>query len=117
VCTAYNITWSVIRNVIKSFALGTDSYLVSQYVLRHVRVLASNTSLRPSYTNVGKVFPTTDALTLSEGTPTFLLDALPSGVWLKRTPSVDQVAPDKWSITQEYWHAETYNSFIYETAT
>jgi len=51
-----------------------------------------------------------------ENIPTTINFELPTGWWLKRTPTVEQTAADKSTITQEYWHADAYDPFVYEVA-
>jgi len=84
--------------------------------LRHTVVITSNSTIQPVLTNVGKVYSTA-ALQSAENIPGTIKFSLPDGYWLKRTPTVDQYGTDKWQITQEYWHADSYSTFLYEEAT
>jgi len=97
-------------------AKGVEAYTVSQFVLRHTVVITSNSTIQPVLTNVGKVYSTA-ALQSAENIPGTIKFSLPDGYWLKRTPTVDQYGTDKWQITQEYWHADSYSTFLYEEAT
>lgn len=112
VAVALGCTRSVIKSLIDSMSRGVDSFLVSQYVLRHTVTVASGSSIRASYTGVGYVY-STDQLTAAETIPNNIIFSLPTGVWLKRTPTVDQISYDRWQIVQEWWHADAYDSFIY----
>ena len=94
---------------------GTESFNVSQYVLRHTQTVPPNSNVKPSLTNVGKVFSTT-LLSTAESIPGTILFTLPDGSWLKRTPTVEQTGNGKFQITQEWWHAIAYSPFLYETA-
>jgi hypothetical protein len=91
-----------------------EAFPVSQYVLRKTLIVPSNTNLRPALENVGKIFTTTNQLKTSESIPTTLLFVLPEGVWLKRTPTVQQITSDKWQALQEWWHADDYSRFVFE---
>lgn len=108
----YSISSTVIESFVRSLLAGVDSYLVSQYVLRHTVTVASGSSIRASYTGVGYVYSTAQIVAI-ENIPNNLIFSLPEGVWLKRTPTVDQVTYDRWQITQEWWHADAYDPFIY----
>jgi len=106
---------AIIAGLISAFAQGIESYPHSQWVLRHVLVIAANSSIRPSLVNVGRMY-TTDMLRAVESIPDTLKFDLPSGWWLKRTATVEQTAADKFTIAQEYWHADSFDSFVYDMA-
>lgn len=106
------MNWAPWLALITSLARGEESYSVSQYVLRHVLTIGSNSTIKPSYDNVGRMYSTA-SLEAAEQIPSTLKFVLPAGFWLKRTPTVDQTAADKYQITQEWWHAEQYDPFIY----
>ena len=106
---------SVFRALIMSMSLGVEAYTVSQWVLRHTLIISSRSSIRPSLFNVGKVF-TTHHLRAVERIPTTIMFDLPDGWWLKRTPTAEQTSADKFTISQEWWHADTYDPFVYEVA-
>jgi hypothetical protein len=88
---------------------------VSQWVLRHTIIIAANSTIKPSLINVGKVF-TTQMVQLIENIPATLKFDLPQGWWLKRTPTVEQTSADKFTITQEFWHGDAFDPFVYEVA-
>lgn len=100
---------------LEALGRGVESWTISQYVLRHTTVIGGRSRIRPALDNVGKVF-TTGRLKGAEAIPSTLMFDLPEGYWLKRTPSVRQTAPDKWTITQEWWHADAYDGFVYDLA-
>jgi hypothetical protein len=105
-------TWEAF---IKSRCSGVESYSVSQWVLRHTIIIAANSTIKPSLINVGKVF-TTQMVQLIENIPATLKFDLPQGWWLKRTPTVEQTSADKFTITQEFWHGDAFDPFVYEVA-
>lgn len=107
--------WSVWLGFIGAMARGAEAFSVSQYVLRRVRTVLSNTSIKPSLANVGKIYSTAQ-LQSTEPVPATILFDLPEGYWLKRTPTVSQVTSQKWEISEEWWHADFYESFIYDPA-
>lgn len=109
-------SYALFDSVIAELAKGVEAYTVSQFVLRHSVVITSNSTIKPALDNVGKVY-TTSALESAENIPATLKFNLPDGVWLKRTPTVEQYGSDKWTVTQEYWHADSYSTFLYEEAT
>lgn len=118
-CDSLGIDRTVIRGLINSLAKGVESKSISQFVLRRVLVVASNTSIKPAYDGVNKIW-TTENLNTDPSTggeiPGTILFVLPGGYWLKRTPTVEQQTYDKWQITQEWYHADQYDSFVYDLA-
>jgi hypothetical protein len=104
-----------LRALIRELAAGTDAWPISRYVLRHTLTVAWGSSIRPAYTNVGRMI-STQSLIATERPSFFLLDDLPAGYWLKRTPKVTQSGPGRWSVIQEWWHADAFSEFIYGTA-
>jgi hypothetical protein len=105
------------RGLIYDMGRGVEGFSLPQYVLRRVTIVPSGTNLRPALGNVGKIFTSTARLKASERIPQTLLFILPDGVWLKRTPTVQQTASDRWEVQQEWWHADDYSRNIYQTAT
>lgn len=106
---------AVLMPLLLSLTKGVESYTVSQWVLKHTLVIAANSTIKPSKTNIGKMYATA-SLIEAESIPNTLRFDLPDGYWLKRTPTVDQTAADKWTISQEWWHADAYDPFIYQEA-
>jgi hypothetical protein len=109
------INSTIIKEFIGLMCMGTDTYTVSQYVLRRTVEVPWNTSFKPSLTNVGNVY-STSSLTSIELIPSSIKFTLPDGYWLKRTPTMEQQASGTWQVTQEWWHADSYSTFIYEQA-
>lgn len=110
----------VLRQVITDMIDGVESFNEAQWVVRKTTIIASNAgdTLKPSYTNINKIYTTTDLFSVAEGVPSTLMFILPAaGVWLKRSPDVSQIAADKWSVEQEFWHGLSYSNLIYEVAT
>lgn len=108
------LAWEPFRNLIYLMIQGIESYQFSAYVLRHTLTVPSNTSLTPSYANVGKQYSST-SLVGSESIPTAILGQIDSlaGFWLKQTPSAQQITYDKFTLTQEFWWSQSYSTYIY----
>lgn len=102
-----------LRLLVRDIAAGVESWPVSRYVLRHTLTVALGTTIRPNYVNVGEM-SSSSALVSDEALSFFLLDVLPEGYWLKRTPRTTQTGPGRWNIVQEWWHADAYSAFIYD---
>jgi hypothetical protein len=113
----------VFKEVAHLLSKGVETYPVSQFVLRKTRVVFDGTSIRPDYQHVLKPM-TLATLRAHEEVPTtllFALDGMPrqgdttiaEGIWLKQTPTVQQTGSDKWTITEEWWHADRAEPFIY----
>lgn len=94
---------------------GVETWSISQWVLRHTVIVAANSSIRPSLINVGRMY-TTEMVRSVEAIPATIMFELPAGYWLKRSPTVEQTASDKFTLSQEYWHADAYDPFVYEIA-
>jgi hypothetical protein len=99
---------------------GVETYWMSHWVLRHRVIIAraSLTTIRPEYRNVDKIFASTSDLGNLESMPSIVFEELPlpEGVWLKKSPRRDQIASDKWQITQEYYWADDYSNVAYDPA-
>jgi hypothetical protein len=114
---------TALQSVIENIARGVESWTISQYVLRRTVTLAANAgdALKPAYTYVGKVMTKAQVESL-EGVPSTLKFNLPDATvpgdpcYLKRTPTVTQVAADKWQVVSEWWHADDYSDLIYDPA-
>jgi hypothetical protein len=111
-----NISATPFLNYIRSKVNGVVSWTVSQWVLRNTKLIANNSTIKPSLLNVGKVYSTEQLRTVELIPATIKFDLAP-GFWLKRTPTIEQTAADKWTIVQEWWHGDAYDPLIYEVAT
>lgn len=94
--------------------LGTQSYTISQYVLRATIAVPGtfNPAVPITALNVGKVYEDNADLIVAEAIPA-LPFALPAGMWLKRTPVWTQQDGRRWQYVQEWWHATTWSARLY----
>lgn len=108
-----------IDEMVKRLAAGTESYLESKYVLRKVETVRKNSSIRPSFANVNRVF---NYATLISAEPSLSYQNLiqASGLtnlnWLKGTPRVRPTQDGLWQIEQEFKGAEKWDTWIYPAA-
>lgn len=109
---------TVLDGLMKALARGVETKQISQFVLRRVLIIPENSTIVPFYDYVNEVLTTTE---LSTGTdpgagtiPATIKFTLPPGVWVKQTPTVERAASNKWQITQEWWHADAVEPFIYD---
>jgi hypothetical protein len=100
---------------IQSRLRGTQAFMVSAYSLIRQQTWASEAVATVSLANVGRVFTTAQLIAI-EGVPTGLIFPLASGVWLKKTPTVQQQEDGRYVATNEWWWAERYDPFVYEAA-
>lgn len=124
---AANAVGSLAGNSLKFYKLlraGVKSIRIFEPVLRHSLTVRSDYTIAITLTNVGKIY-TTAQLSSVEGVPSILLFNLPSGSvarsdalsvgygWLKKYPSVTQIAGGKWQIVQEWeygvWSTDLYS--------
>lgn len=103
----------------EKIAKGIEAYTVSQYVLRKTEIVRTGASLAASHANVNKIFGYS-ALTAAEpslaGYDLVAAASLTGLFWLKRTPDVRPTQNGLYEIVTEYWGAEEWDSWIYETA-
>lgn len=109
---------TVIEGLIKALARGIESKSISQFVLKRVLTVVSTTSIKPAYDGVNKVITTANLEAgVDPGAPSIpstLLFVLPDGYWLKQAPTVTRKTSTTWELTQEWWHADKYDTFVYE---
>jgi hypothetical protein len=83
------------------------------WVLKREKLISSNSTIRPNKDNVKRMFSKATLLASEGLTDTEIIGALPEGYWLKLPSRTKRVSFDKWSIEQEYWHAERYAYWLY----
>lgn len=109
----------IISDLISALCRGEESKPISQYVLRRVRTVPFNTNIKPNYTGVNKIITTASLKAAGDpgakSIPGTLLFELPEGFWAKQTPTVRQVTSTTWEITEEWWFAERYDPFVWDT--
>ena len=113
-----------LKKFIRALARGVVGYPVSQYVVRNTKVVAKGygsfvDAAIPAYTYVGKILTTSD-LQNGFGVPGEISFVMPGGYWLQRTPTVlpdNSTTSQQWVITQEWWHTDEYDDFVYDPIT
>ena len=113
------------QKVLDLLNAGIKSRVVEQQVLRRTRIVSNKYAIKDSLTNVGKILKASNIATY-ENVPTELMFNLPSDYaalstidgltrhygWLKRFPTVLQLAEGKWQINLEYdwglWSDDLY---------
>lgn len=104
---------------------GSRSFYASQYVFRMTQVVASTYQQQVSFANVGKVYTATQMQAEANPPATlfFSISAVssrtavtsPEGYlygWLKQTPTINQIANYKFSVTNEWW-LDDWSTWIY----
>jgi hypothetical protein len=102
---------------------GGDSFVTDQYVLRKTQLITSRYTAIIARSGVNKIW-TTAQITGSETIPQFISNELgqltaPTARtgyqwgWLKKAPTVLQVAGNKFQLTQEWW-LEQWSTFVYD---
>jgi hypothetical protein len=100
------------KAILTMFRDGVESYIISQYVLRKTIVVPTSSKDIYALANVNKRVSVAE-MSSKEGVPSGLKFAMPDyGEWLKKAPQVDYQR-NKMTISQEYWHAEDWNNYIY----
>lgn len=104
---------------------GTDSFTLSQYVLKKTSVVGSNYTAQIAFSGINKRWTTTQ-INAAEAIPTSVIfsittleTSLPAAgtgfawSWLKRTPTVRAIARNRLEVSQE-WYLEAWSTWIYE---
>ena len=96
----------------------TQGYTISQYVLRRVQTIDPAWTSQIDATNANNYYSSTANLLAAEpNIPTIIIPTFPAGMWLKRTPKIQQQSNGKYEATQEWWHADSWSSLFYNLAT
>lgn len=116
IANAYGLNLAVMQELFSALGRGSKSKMIPAYVLRRTRQITENATLKPDDANVGKVY-TTAQLQVAEPIPFTIKWSMPEGIWLKMAPDVKPIqGTPRWSITQEWWWAEYYDTFVYDPA-
>ena len=93
-------SWSTGMKELKYHMLhGAETYYETAYIFRRSKYGAKDSQIGEAFTNINTVATVDPAW----GTPMGLLvNSLTPGEWLKRPSSVENYAPGKWRITEEY---------------
>ena len=94
----------VTADLVDELSRGSETYVVSQFVLRNTVVLAENYAGTVNIANVNEVYPNWSALASAELTLSLpLIPAIASlaGEWLKKTPTFEPQGKDKWRVERE----------------
>jgi len=112
---AYGFHEPAFNRLIHLLARGVKAFPVSQFVLRRTRIIANNfnvNNLKEIYSPVFKRW-STSTLKQREGIPSNIRFVLPEGEWVKQTPDIKQTTASKWTVTEEWWHADLWEEEIY----
>lgn len=101
---------------------GLESFVVDQYVLRKSQLITSRYTATIARVGINKIW-TTAQVQAAESMPTFISNELNQLVaptartgylwgWLKKSPTVTQVAGNKFQVAQEWW-LEQWSTFVY----
>lgn len=102
----------ILYRLIAMYARGVKSFPVAQFVLKRTRVVADNYSEKAEYDDIFKR-RTTESLKAAYGIPATLIYFIPEGEWIKKTPSMKKTGVRKWTLTEEWWHADKWEVEIY----
>jgi hypothetical protein len=95
---------------------GVDSFPVGQFVLQRQMTYARDTICKVDFDKVGWVYTTTSLKMTYATIPAIIVSNLPEGYWLKRQPSLKSSAT-KYVLSQEFWHADDVEPFLYADKT
>ncbi len=113
-CGSLGINYNVIAGIMNSMLNGVTSFYFFAYVVRHNIVVPFGSNIGPVYTNVAQVLTSPQMYALEKfPAPPVAPFQLPDQVWLKKSPTVRQIAADRWAISQEYRGADSFDTNIY----
>ena len=97
---------------------GFDADPQFSWVLKRTTVISrkSSNALRPNKENVLRMFSGPSLQTIEGLRDGEIIGLLPKGYWLKTPAIIERSGIDKWTVTQEYWHAEQYEFYKYGKA-
>jgi hypothetical protein len=110
------VVWKFVQDLLQ----GTKIFQVDQHVLKHTMIVPTSTAIqaRPATdTSIGKMLTRATLINTDhapETVPGF--GPLPAtGFWWKRRPESDPdtPGPDKWTVTQEYWHVDAFSTLLF----
>lgn len=113
---ASSFSRDVYDGLIKSLIAGVEAFPVSTYVLRRTITLPARTTLAPAFEYSNKIFTSASLVAYETTIPSNLVSALPAGYWQKKTPTAAQQSDGRWVYRVEYWWAQEFDEFLYETA-
>lgn len=112
---SYGFHKDALIELVRLYGRGVKAFPVSQFVLRRTRVLAKNYdrgNLTDIYDDIFKR-RTTSSLESSEAIPGDIRFIMPQGEWVKQTPDMLQTSATKWTLKEEWWHADKWEKEIY----
>jgi hypothetical protein len=80
---------------------GVESVFETQFVYRRTIFAMKTAAVKATFTNINTVVSAPSP----SGAIGNLLDSLPSGEWLYKTPQAEYSGRGKWRVTQEWWWA------------
>lgn len=105
----------VLTEFVAALSKGVTSYPMTQYVLKRTLLFPIGVEFTGLDTDVLKVYAHTQDLIDNENFPEDSLPwDLPEGIWLKMAPDIEP-GNGIWTVTQEFWHADDFETFNYET--
>jgi len=93
-------------------AVGVDSYQLSQFSVKRSITLPESYSQRWSLANNNRQFTTAQLKTEYKAEENLKV-TLPAGAWLMQSTTSAQQPNGKVVITEEWWHADTWNTYLY----
>lgn len=94
---------------------GVEAWIVSQPVLRKNMSFDPAANISIGFNNINKVY-TAAAMLSEEPSLHFTPFVFPAdGFWIKKAPRVSAGIKERWSLTQEWWNADDYSTYIYGT--
>lgn len=108
---------NVFVDFLKARLNGVEASPEFAYVLRKQTVIYNNSTFEPDRENLGKMF-TLASLQSSEGLDDQrVIRIMPTdGFWLKTPMELDDMDADKIEVSQEYWHSDAFEKFLFEEA-
>ena len=88
--------------------LGTEEFNVSQWVVRSTQICSWASTVTASFENVNRVVSAPDIA--GSGT---IINALPVGEWLYKSPIIRTDGPKRWVIVREWWGADKFSRALY----
>lgn len=115
--TGYGMSATPFLELMDSLSKQHTSFNVSSVALRKVVTATKGAIFKADLVGINAVYKTA-TLEAAESIPATIKFSLPtSGSWLKKGPKCEQQSNGTWIITQEWWYADSWDTFLYGEAT
>ena len=112
--TALGLDAAVFTGLVRTLAKGVEAFPVSGYVIRRTKKLPAVTNIKPILARSNIIYEKSVFIAL-ENPPSTITFGIPEGWYQKKSPVMAQQQDGTWQMTEEWWWAEEFEAFIYDS--